>query len=73
MSQILNRPKEIIDFCLKPSGLSKESEAYEEVYRRLEHVIRTYQVELAKAKAPVAVDFSQMRTITLNEDAHGQD
>lgn len=73
MSQTLDRPKEIIEFCLKPSGLAKDGEAYAEVYRRLEHVIRTYQVQLAKAKAPVAVDFSAMKTITLNEDAHGQD
>lgn len=73
MSQTMDRPKEIIEFCLKPLGLQKDDPAYEEVYRRLEHVIRTYQGQLAKAKAPVAVDFSQMRTLTINEDAHGQD
>jgi len=36
-------------------------------------VIRTYQVQMVKAKAPVAVDFSAMKTITINEDAHGHD
>ena len=65
------RPREIIEFCLKPFGAEKGSEAYEEAYRRLEHVIRTYQKEMIKAKAPVAVDFSNMPTITINEDAHG--
>lgn len=71
MSQILDRPREIIDYCLKPLGLAKGDSAYEEVVRRLEHVIRTYQVEMVKAKAPVAVDFSNMPTLTINEDAHG--
>ncbi|MCZ8375067.1 hypothetical protein [Rhabdaerophilum sp. SD176] len=73
MSQIFDRPKEIIDYCLKPLNLPKEDATYQEVYRRLEHVIKTYQVQMMKAKAPVAVDFSQMRTITINEDAHGHD
>lgn len=73
MSQMLDRPKEIIEFCLKPLNLPKDDAGYQEVYRRLEHVIRTYQVQMVKAKAPVAVDFSAMKTITLNEDAHGQD
>lgn len=73
MSQMMDRPKEIIEFCLKPLGLKKDDPTYEEVYRRLEHVLRTYQGQLAKAKASVAVDFSQMRTITINEDAHGHD
>lgn len=73
MSNTLDRPKEIIEFCLKPLGLSKDDAGYQEVYRRLEHVIRTYQVQMVKAKQPTAVDFSQMRTITINEDAHGHD
>ena len=73
MSQTLDRPKEIIDYCLKPLNLPKDDAGYQEVFRRLEHVIRTYQVQMVKAKAPVAVDFSAMKTITLNEDAHGQD
>jgi hypothetical protein len=73
MPDTFNRPKEIIEFCLKPLALDKQSPAYEDAYRRLEHVIRTYQGEILKAKRPVDVDFSQMRTITLNEDAHGND
>ena len=73
MSETYNRPKEIIDYCLKPLALDRSSEAAEEVYRRLEHVIRTYQGQILKAKQPVDVDFSQMRTLTINEDAHGQD
>jgi hypothetical protein len=73
MSQPLDQPKEIIEFCLKPLGLSKNDATYQEVYRRLTHVIRTYQVQLVKAKQPVAVDFSGMKTITINEGAHGHD
>jgi hypothetical protein len=73
MSQTLDRPKEIIEFCLKPLDLPKDDATYQEVFRRLEHVIRTYQVQMVKAKAPTAVDFSSMRTITINEDAHGHD
>jgi hypothetical protein len=71
VSQTLNRPREIIEFCLKPLGLEKSDAGYQEVYRRLEHVIRTYQSEMAKAQKPVAVDFSKMPTITINEAAHG--
>ena len=73
MRQTFDRPKEIIEFCLKPLGLKNGDATYEEVYRRLEHVIKTYQRELARTKAPVAVDFSTMKTITINEDAHGND
>ena len=73
MSQTLNRPREIIEFCLKPLGLSKDDATYQEVYRRLAHVISTYQEQLVKAKQPVAVDFSHMKTITINETAHGHD
>lgn len=73
MSNTLDRPKEIIEFCLKPLGLDKDDAGYQEVFRRLEHVIRTYQVKMVKASQPVAVDFSQMRTLTINEDAHGHD
>ena len=67
----LNRPKQIIEYCLEPLGLDKKSEAYKEAFHRLDHVIRTYQSELLKASMPVAVDFSQMKTITINESAHG--
>jgi hypothetical protein len=73
MSEALDRPKEIIEYCLKPLGLSKDADAYQEVYRRLSHVIRTYQAQMVKAKQPVAVDFSDMKTITINEGAHGHD
>jgi hypothetical protein len=68
-----NRPKEIIDYCLRPLNLAADSKEYEEVFRRLEHVIKTYQSQILRAKASVTVDFSQMRTITINEDAHGHD
>jgi hypothetical protein len=73
MSQNLNRPKQIIEYCLAPLVLDKKSEAYQDACRRLEHVIRTYQSELLKAQRPIAVDFSQMKTITINEGAHGDD
>ena len=65
------RPKEIISYCLAPLQLDEASEAYKETYRRLEHVVRTLQLAAGKAKQPIAVDFSQMRTLTINEDAHG--
>ena len=73
MSDKFDRPREIIEFCLKPSGLASTSKEYREVYARLEHVIKTYQSEILKEKKPVAIDFSQMKTITINEDAHGND
>jgi hypothetical protein len=69
----LDRPREIIEFCLKPLGLSKTTEEYKEAYRRLEHVIKTYQVMAIREKMPVAIDFSNMKTITINEMAHGDD
>jgi hypothetical protein len=65
------RPREIITFCLKPFEDQKGTPAYEEAFRRLEHVIRTYQSQLIKAKTPVVVDFSNMPTVIINEDAHG--
>lgn len=73
MSQTFNRPKEIIDFCLKPLALDASFPGYAEARQRLDHVIRTYQSELVKAQQPVAVDFSKMPTITINEGAHGDD
>ncbi len=73
MSQILDRPREIVEFCLKPFALSKDDASYQEAYRRLMHVIRSYQQELVKAKRPVAVDFSHIKTITIDETAHGHD
>ncbi|MGO9675577.1 MAG: hypothetical protein ACLPSF_15655 [Methylocella sp.] len=68
-----DRPREIIEFCLKPLGIAAGSEEYKETYRRLEHVIKTYQLMIIKEKMPVAVDFSKMKTITINEAAHGDD
>ncbi|MDC7685255.1 hypothetical protein PQU92_18380 [Asticcacaulis sp. BYS171W] len=62
------RPDAIIDFCLAPLQLNPMNEATHETRRRLEHVIRTFQL---KAAQPVAVDFSQMPTLVINEAAHG--
>ena len=73
MPNTMKQPREIIDFCLKPLGLPKSDANQQEVVRRLEHVIRTYQSQILRAKQSVEVDFSQMRTITINEDAHGHD
>ena len=69
----LDRPREIIEYCLKPLVLSTATEEYKEAYRRLEHVIKTLQVVAARDKKPVAIDFSNMRTININEVAHGDD
>jgi hypothetical protein len=69
----LERPREIIEYCLTPLALSKATAEYKEVYRRLEHVIKTLQVMAARNNKPVAVDFSQMKTININEAAHGDD
>jgi hypothetical protein len=69
----LERPREIIEYCLSPLALSATTAEYKEVYRRLEHVIRTLQVMAARNNRPVAVDFSNLRTININEAAHGDD
>ena len=66
----LERPRAIIEYCLKPLALSTTSEEYKETYRRLEHVIKTFQLAAVK---PVTVDFSEMKTITINESAHGDE
>ncbi len=68
-----DRPRQIIEYCLKPLELDPGSPAYQETFRRLEHVIKTFQLASAKAQAPVAVDFSRMPTLTINEAAHGDD
>ena len=68
-----DRPREIIEFCLKPLNLDASTDAYKDTYRRLEHVIKTYQLMIIKEKMPVVVDFSKMKTITINESAHGDD
>ncbi|GAA0653986.1 hypothetical protein [Brevundimonas lenta] len=62
------RPQEIIDFCLAPLNLDTQTEAEREVRRRLEHVIKTFQLRAAR---PVAVDFSSMPSQVINEAAHG--
>lgn len=64
------RPRQIIDYCLKPLDLDRESPEARETVRRLEHVIRTFQLA-AGPRGPVAVDFSKMPTRTINEVAHG--
>jgi hypothetical protein len=64
-----DRPRQIIDYCLRPLDLDPQSAAYRESYRRLEHVIRTFQ--LAAGRGPVPVDFSRMPTLVINEAAHG--
>ncbi len=69
----LERPREIIEFCLQPFKVGPGSDEYKEAYRRLEHVIKTLQAAVRKANQPVSVDFSQMNTITLNEEAHGNE
>ena len=69
----IERPREIIEYCLKPLNLSTTTDEYKEVYRRLEHVIKSLQVMAARDKKPVAIDFSKMRTININEAAHGDD
>ena len=66
------RPRQIIEFCLKPLAVDPLSDAYKEAHKRLEHVIRTFQLAAGPGK-PVAVDFSNMRTLTINEAAHGHD
>jgi hypothetical protein len=73
MSDKLSRPKEILEFCLKPLAGHNTTQEYKDAYARLEHVIKTYQSEILKDKKPVAIDFSQMRTLVINEDAHGDD
>ena len=71
----LDRPREIIGYCLKPLELDTASSAYRETYARLEHVLKTYQLALLKSegRAAVAVDFSRMPALTINEQAHGHE
>ena len=68
-----DRPRQIIEFCLKPLEMDPASKAYQETARRLEHVIRTLQVAAGPGAGPVGVDFSKMPTLTINEAAHGDD
>ena len=67
------RPKQIIEYCLAPLKLDAASTEYKETYRRIEHVVKTLQLAAGKNNAPVAVDFSTMRTLTINEEAHGHE
>jgi hypothetical protein len=66
--ETLSRPQAIIEFCLAPLKLDPRSEAAQEVTRRMEHVIKTFQ---AKITQPVSVDFSKMPSLVINEAAHG--
>ena len=68
-----DRPRQIIEYCLKPLDLDADSAAYKETFLRLEHVIKTFQLAAGRAEARVAVDFSKMPTLTINETAHGHD
>ena len=73
MSTTFDRPRQIIEFCLKPLELDPQSSAYKETSRRLEHVIKTLQLAAGPPDKPTAVDFSRMPTLTINEAAHGDD
>lgn len=64
----MSRPQAIIDYCLAPLELDAGADAVKEARRRLEHVIKTFQ---SKAPRPVAVDFSAMPSVVINEAAHG--
>ncbi len=64
----LNSPRTIIDYCLAPLELDAGAAATQEVRRRLEHVIKTFQ---SKASKPLSVDFSSMPSQVINEAAHG--
>ena len=67
------RPKQIIEYCLAPLNLDAATAEYKEAYRRIEHVVKTLQLAAGKNNATVAVDFSTMRTLTINEEAHGHE
>ncbi|MFT4076593.1 MAG: hypothetical protein QM647_13810 [Asticcacaulis sp.] len=58
----------IIAYCLAPLNLNPNSEAMRETVRRLDHALKTFQ---SQAGRPVAVDFSQMPSLVINEAAHG--
>ena len=61
-------PRAIIDYCLAPLELDAGADTTQEVRRRLEHVIKTFQ---GKASTPLSVDFSSMPSQVINEAAHG--
>ncbi len=58
----------IIAYCLSPLNLDANSEATRETMRRLDHALKTFQSQAAR---PVAVDFSKMPSLVINEAAHG--
>lgn len=58
----------IIAYCLAPLNLDANSEAARETMRRLDHALKTFQ---SQAGRPVAVDFSKMPSLVINEAAHG--
>lgn len=64
----ISQTEAILDFCLAPLALDAGTEAEREVRRRLTHVLKTFQ---AKTVQPVAVDFSEMAPLVINEAAHG--
>jgi hypothetical protein len=66
------RPKQIIEYCLKPLDLNENSPAAQETVRRLLHVIKTLQLAIGPT-GPRAVDFSKMPSMVINETAHGDD
>ncbi len=66
----IESPKLIIEYCLSPLGLDKNSKDYREVFMRMEHVIKSYR---AKAGRSVRIDFSQMPSSVINEAAFGHE
>ena len=55
---------------VEADGADLDLAQVQEVRRRLEHVIKTFQAKAA-ATAPIAVDFSKMPSQVINEAAHG--
>ena len=68
-----DRPRQIIEFCLKPLEIDPASQAYRETFRRMEHVIKTLQLAAGPERGPTPVDFDRMPVLTINEAAHGDD
>lgn len=66
----IESPRLIIDYCLSPLSIAKDSKEYREVFMRMEHVIKSYR---AKAGRSVRIDFSQMPSSVINEAAFGHE
>ncbi|UZF92832.1 hypothetical protein [Bosea sp. NBC_00550] len=64
------KPREIIEHCLKPLGLNEQSPAAQEAVRRLVDAIKSLQLDAGLIGIPHA-DFFKMRAIVINETAHG--